>query len=347
MEHNTIDQITERLNELLPEVLKVTGFKNLQSLNAKIGGKHAWYIGVKTKVINSPEHFISLYLEGFKKRVEEELGPGRAEYETFQLLKKHQIFREYFYLFLKRTYLRNYEAYSKLKPSLDEIEIWIGQNNANYGIFVTPFFYENEWRNSSVKVRHFPKGYWTIGHILETGLVIPDKEEKIEFSTVDDYLNFFKNVLVRNSGSTHEYAIAELYCEFVKEQDDPENIPILIPEFRYEGKEKKHKYRLDFTIIDSEFNKIGFELSPWSTHGYLSKTKSLTQKEINEIAQNNFEKEMKKHKDFFREHGVFSLIYTDEDLKDYNKVFEDMKKFLVPKEKDDKIKFEILNEFFG
>lgn len=84
----------------------------------------------------------------------------------------------------------------------------------------------------------------------------------------------------------------------------------MIPEFRYEGIDVQHIYRLDFTIIEAkDLNKIGFELSPWSSHGYISKTKQMTQAEINEIAKDNFEKEMKKHKDFFKKHGIFNLIY--------------------------------------
>ena len=36
---------------------------------------------------------------------------------------------EYTILFLERTYLRNYEALSKVRPSIEEAEIWIGQEN--------------------------------------------------------------------------------------------------------------------------------------------------------------------------------------------------------------------------
>ena len=83
-----------------------------------------------------------------------------------------------------------------------------------------------------------------------------------------------------------------------------------------------HRYRLDFTIINPyTLIKYGFELSPWSTHGYLYKTSSLTQKQINEMARDNFENEMKKHKDFFNRYHVYTRIYTDRDLADLDMIF--------------------------
>ena len=91
-------------------------------------------------------------------------------------------------------------------------------------------------------------------------------------------------------------------------------------------------YRLDFTIINPiTLQKIGFEISPWSTHGYISGIKDKTQKEINEIAKQNFEKEMKKHKDYYRKFNIFTMIYTDSDLQNIDNIFNDMKEYLEPK----------------
>ena len=77
--------------------------------------------------------------------------------------------------------------------------------------------------------------------------------------------------------------------------------------------------------------KQGFELSPWSTHGYIKGVKNKTQFEVNEEAKSNFEKEMRKHKEYFRKFNIFTLIYTDEDLKDTQAIFDEMKEFLIPK----------------
>lgn len=347
-----IKKLTNELDSLLPTIFKETTITSKLSINGKIGGKYAEYIDIKNEVIHSPDHFVDLWLTGFKEKVDEAkktyIPENNPRYLLFLEFKKSKKLQEYLYLFLKRTYLRNYDALSKKKPRVEDAEIWIGQQNASYGIFVTPRFKNGEWENDKSEIRHFQKKYWTVGHILETGLVIPNKKSKIEFNDIAAYLTFFKDVLVRNSGSPHEYDIAEKYCEFVENHTNPEDIPLLIPEFRYGGKEKKHKYRLDFTIIEPlELNKIGLEFSPWSTHGYLKKTKSLTQKEINRIAKENFEKEMKKHKAFFKKFGIFALIYTDEDLANKNQLFEDIKTYLEPKPTGTQLRFHILDDFFN
>ena len=54
--------------------------------------------------------------------------------------------------------------------------------------------------------------------------------------------------------------------KLVRAAKEPLKVPLLIPEYRYEGRLPKHKYRLDFTIINPDtMDKVGFELSPWST----------------------------------------------------------------------------------
>jgi hypothetical protein len=109
-----------------------------------------------------------------------------------------------------------------------------------------------------------------------------------------------------------------------------------------------HKYRLDFTIITSpDLTKIGFELSPWSTHGYLSKTKELTQAEINRLAQDNFEKEMHRHKEFFIKHGIFVLIYTDSELADLGRIFGVMQSYLEPKAAATQLRFHLVRDVLG
>jgi len=344
-----INDLSEQIDALLPEVLDNTGFHNIHSLNGKIGGKFDHYIDIKNEVITSSEHFISLWLQGYQEDLKSrgEYMESSNAYETYMLLRKHQVFKDYLFLFLKRVYLRNFEALSKKRPRVEDAEIYIGQENASYGILVTPRFVNDQWENDKSEIRHFKKQYWSIGHVLETGFVIPGRNNKMTFSDVPDYLNFFQNVLVRNSGSKYEMEIAELYTDYVLNHPRPENIQLLIPELRYDGLTKAHKYRLDFTIIEPvELNKIGFELSPWSSHGYLKKVKGLTQKEINAMAQDNFEKEMKKHKDFFRKHGIFALIYTDSDLADTEKIFIDIKRYLEPKTSSKQLKLHILDDFF-
>ncbi len=120
------------------------------------------------------------------------------------------------YLFHKRTFWLNFEDHVKQKPS--ETELWIGQNNANYGLFVSPRFSNGRWENDKSEIHKFKKKYWSIGHVLKTGLVIPLKNKQIKFSNLTEFLDFYCNVFVRQTGSTHQMKIAELYSEYVKSQ---------------------------------------------------------------------------------------------------------------------------------
>jgi hypothetical protein len=335
------------LRALLPKVLQETGIAREASLNAKIGHKSDEFIDLKNEVINSSEEFTSLWLAGFKEHLST-TGFRTSYDDLYDLMKGSRTFQEYLYKFLRRSYLNHYEELSKTRPSVAQAEIWIGQNHADYGLLVTPRFGKKGWENDKSEIRHFRPRYWSIGHVLESGLVIPDKNKKMTFQTVEDYLKFFEHVLVRGTASSHQKKIAELYCDYVRKAEKPLDVPLLIPELRYDGRLAKHKYRLDFCIIDpGTMNRIGFELSPWSTHGLLTGTKGKTQKQINEEASANFDKEMKKHKDFFRKHDVFALIYTDADLKNIDGVFVDIAKYLKPKAAEKQLKFQIFADFFS
>jgi len=343
-----IESMKQELRAMLPQVLAHTGLADERSLNATIGGKAAEFIDLHHEVILSPEQYVTLYLKGFKAAMTPDgaLFPNahRRNYEMFKTSKAAQ---RYFMLFLKRSYLKHMDELSRVRPQLEESAIWIGQKNAEYGLFVTPRFVTGEWENDRSEIRHFPALYWTIGHVLRSGLCVPGDPDRITFASVDDYLTFFKNTLVRASGSVYERGIAKRYVEFVKAAPNPEQVPLLIPELRYGGLAAKHQYRLDFCIIDPfTMRKIGFELSPWSSHGYLAKIGGLTQAQINKMAQDNFEKEMKKHRDFFHERGIFALIYTDEMLADLDATFEQMKQFLSPVDEVVQLDFHLMEKFF-
>lgn len=343
-----ITKMTESLRVRLPKVLSETGIANEASLNAIIGGKSAHFIDLHHAVILSPDQYATLYMKGFRKQMSPEGARfPNAHRRNFERLKASKVAQEYFMLFLKRSYLKHFDELSRVRPHLTESGIWIGQNKADYGLLITPRYVNGVWENDRSEIRHFPKLYWTIGHVLEVGFVVQDDPDRIMFADVKQYLAFFKNTLVRASGSPYERALAEKYIAFVREAKDPESVPLLIPEFRYEGKQRDHRYRLDFCIIDPfTMQKVGYELSPWSTHGYLSKLKGLTQKDINEMAKDNFEREMTKHRSFFSKHGIYALIYTDTQLTDMGSIFGEMKQYLEPVDKVVQLDFDLLEKFF-
>lgn len=316
-----ITNLSQQLNKLLPEVLYETGISSIGSLHGIYGGKFVDYMNTRTDIIRSPEEFISKYMTGLMQKSKNSASAQR----NLRLINKSPSLKKYLYLFLARVYYRQSEALGRIRPYNDEnAVIWFGQENQNYGIFITPRFNQNknQWENDGSEIKFFPKLYWTIGHVLHTGLKIPNQNSSINFTDVNQYLDFFLGVLVRASGSKYELDLAQFYCNYVRKSNRQEDIPLLIPEYRYDGIQKKHKYRLDFTLINPyNLQRFGFELSPWSTHGRLTGTNKLTQKEINQNAQENFENEMRKQKDFFRKHNIFIRIYTDSDLKNMNNIF--------------------------
>lgn len=349
--HNKIaNELTEELKAIEDDVVVESGRPNIKSVHAAYGGKHDTLIDTKNTVIHSADQFVNLWLEGYMRfldgQIASGLSPHGAMRESFIRLQQSDLLQEYVFTFLKRTYHRHYRSLSKVRPRDEHAFHWIGQERANYGLFVTPRFRNGQWENDHSEIRHFRPRYWTIGHVLQTGLVIPFREERITFTDVEQYLTFFTNSLVRLSGSPHELGIADLYCDHVRQSETPETVPLLIPELRYGGIERDHQYRLDFCVIKEETQeRVGFELSPWSTHGYLKGLKGMTQKQINELAQTNFEAEMRKVKAYFRRHNIVVLLFTDEDLRDPNAVFAEIRRFLSPEEVTIQLKLSIVDDF--
>jgi hypothetical protein len=338
-----IFEMQAELRGLLPRVLQETKFASETTLNATIGHKTDRVIDLKNQVINSPEQYVELWTEGFQKK----LNDGDTPFVSFfEKVKRSPALQEYLDTFLRRSYLKHYDELYKTRPKVEEAELWIGQNNADYGLLVSPRFARGQWENDKSEIRHFRHRYFTIGHVVATGLVIPDKKEIMPFADVEAYLKFFEHVLVRQTASPHQKAIAALYCDFVRQSSDQESIPLLIPELRYDGRVPKHQYRLDFCVIDpNTMDKIGFELSPWSTHGKLTTTgKSSAQ--INEEAKANRQKEMEKQKDFFRRHGIYVLIYTDADLAKPEAIFSDIQTYLEPGGLAAPLSFRRVKDFF-
>lgn len=164
-------EISEKLKILLPDVLKTTGIENVQSLHGTIGHKNEYFIDVRNDIIYSEEEYVTTWLSGLHEAVSNIpkvfRDNGNSKYFIYKLIKKNQFFRDYLYLFLQRTYLRNVNAYTKAKPKIEESEIWIGQNNANYGILITPRFNGENWENDISEIRHFKENIGVLDTYLQ------------------------------------------------------------------------------------------------------------------------------------------------------------------------------------
>lgn len=342
-----IEKITEKLRALEPKVFEETGIQDNKSLNGIFGGKHADYIDIKYKHITSPDHYVSLYMRGFKLKARE----GGKHRENLVLLRESTSLQEWLHLFLKRTYLRNIDSLARVRPTLQEASMFLGQNQLTYGLFVTPRKNPNtgEWENDKSEIRRLPYRYWSVGHILNAGIVDFQLDKLVPFNGVDSLLNYVAASLVSPEKSIYAHKLFKKYMTFIEDYGDPQNIPFLIPELRYAGLEKQHEYRLDFTIIfpnedDTELRKIGIELSPWSTHGEMTGLTGKSQKEINQLAKKNFEKEMRKRGDYFLRYNIHILTYTDEKLQKIDEVWEEIKRFLIPAELNKNYYYRVFND---
>ena len=82
---------------------------------------------------------------------------------------------------------------------------------------------------------------------------------------------------------------------------------------------------------------IGFEISPASTHMVVkgTKKKKKTQKAVNEELKKKWGREMKKRNRYFKDFGITTVTFTDEDLTDLDECFEEMEEYLSERPEED------------
>ncbi len=305
-------------------------YTNEPSLNAFIGSKTNDYIQLTQDVIGSPLEYKSKWLTGLKR----ETAASRRSGTSPRHLRIHDLvsgpypnFKRYLSLFLEGSFLKHYEEHYKAKPKIDESEYWFGNNADEFGLLVTPRFANGQWENDKSEIRHFKHPYWTLSHVMATGLCYMGQNRMRTFTKLTDYLQFFHD-MVQRTKSTYQLDIAERYVKYVEAHPDPLSVPLLIPELRYDPFKSKHQHRLDFLIINPwSLEKSGFELSPWTSHGQLTGAKrSLA--DYNSDAKANFESEMEKHKKYWRKFGITYVIYTDQDLAAMDQVWREIQEHL-------------------
>lgn len=333
--------LTSHLKHILPVVKeKVEGITgevfSLHSFHAQMGSRNNLYIdSIRTKFVDS-EDFIAQWLCGLLKNVERQMdegtfGKGRykgADYFLIQYLKDLSV-REYIFTFLTRNFYRNFKERVRSKPEENLWSLWFGNGNLVWGLVIEPVLRDGCWTNDKSEMRRASYNYWTISHIISTGLIDPTSDSPIRFKSSEDFLGFYRSVIVRTSNSQYEKEIADSYIEYLKRSDNIVQEPFLIPEFRYAGKEVKHIYRLDYTILNSYVMKTtGFEISPASTHISLKRTKNKTQKSLNLELSQQWSKEMTKRNSYFSKYGISTITFTDTDLGGIRQCFQTIEGFL-------------------
>jgi hypothetical protein len=233
----------------------------------------------------------------------------------------------------RKKFYRNYQSRVRPKPGEDLWSLWFGSGDLVWGLVISPALRNSQWINDKSQMRRENYEYWTVGHVLETGLIDPESDEPITFKNLSDLIKFYNSVIKRTSKSRYEKSIAESYFKYLRESKSPMQEPFLIPELRYAGKEKKHEHRLDYTVLNPySFNFIGFELSPASTHLKLEGVKGKTQKTLNQELSVQWESEAVKRNKYFDKYGISVVTFTDSSLKDIPNCFSKIQSILSERE---------------
>lgn len=149
--------------------------------------------------------------------------------------------------------------------------------------------------------------YFTIGHLCRAGLILQNGIHQPINSLADFYF-----LLAHTLKSKYEADFMLEYLRYVitLPTDKQLSLPLLIPEFRFGGPQIKHKYRLDFLIINLVQNRrLGIELSPTSTHSDASQP------------EKQWYRENSKRNDFLLEYDVPIITYTEIHLRNMEEYF--------------------------
>src|SRR5260370_35961627 len=119
-----IEAMTDELRSTVDQVLEDAGIGNQQSLNVIIGNKTDFVIDLKNAVINSPEHYVLLWTEGFKSILENENDPSFKS--LFKQVKRSPALKQYLDTFLRRSYLKHFDELHKRRPEVENAAICIG-----------------------------------------------------------------------------------------------------------------------------------------------------------------------------------------------------------------------------
>ena len=338
-----IDYLTKQLKRNEQEVYEIycqlrrkegkDSYFSEQSMRCTIGSKNNIFTDCVKNEFLSPSEFIADWIKGLCDRYGDKIyyGPnGAVRYILIEMMK-YPICKEYIYDFLARNFYRNINERKRYKPSERLWEVWFGSNPLFWGIMICPAYRNGRWTNDVSEIRRASYEYWTIEHVLSTGIVVPNDSTPYTFSDLGGFINFYNHIIMRLSKSEYEKGIMERYFEYLKNCVNANSIPLLIPEFRFENDDTKHKYRLDFAILNSFTRQmIGFEISPQSTHMRVTgiRKESKSQQQINSDIKLQWEKEMAKRNEFFSQYGITVITFTDSDLVNLDKCFEIMREYL-------------------
>lgn len=300
---------------------------NVCSLNASINVKICEACKIKNhKYVNKYE-FIQTYYERLEEDQQYEKGNiNRIIYE----FSKCEIGKKYIDVFLERYYYRHENTLKRTKVKDESQEIWFGDNKHRFGLLIAPVYrgdYKGEnkkWENDKSEIRKAQFSYYTIEHILATGIVSYNNCALINLRKIEEITDFCKEEFYKNSNSIYEKRIWEKYFKLLQniKKEDYGKISFLIPELRYNN-EDKHKYRVDFAVFDVERGNYGYELSPLN-HAITPNIESKTYLEIINCEKDKYHREHSKVNEMMEKYSMQIKTYSYEMLQDISKCFNEM-----------------------
>lgn len=332
-------ELSEYLESMRAEALEryapINGRSSIHQMHAHIGRNNNTFVDSVRMQFHSPGDFIARWLNGLTRLLHEKRDAivqrrrfrnKKSTEEIVAEMLRDPFLKQYIYLFLERNFYRNFEARVRAKPDDALWQVWFGPGNLVWGLLISPALRFGEWTNDKSQMRRETYAYWTVEHVLETGLIAPETTDPVAFANLGAFLTFYETVLARVSNSVYEQAISKWYIDYIRSHKNPAEIPLLIPELRYAGKEKEHLHRLDFCVLNAHtMSMTGFEISPASSHMSIKGITEKTQKQLNEELSKKWSKESDKRNAYFKEYGITTVTFTDSDLKNLEVCFSEIR----------------------
>ncbi|WP_090246527.1 hypothetical protein [Lishizhenia tianjinensis] len=288
---------------------------SFQRFNGLFGGKNNTYVDSVRTQFTDFNDFYSQWLKGVTDHYEERYYNGKAVNNHNAVLLKDAEIEKYVRIFLERNFYRNLKERTRSKPDERLWTIWFGYNLV-FGLLIAPRYIQGVWNNDKSEIRRVNYKYWTLGHVISEGFVDNNTDSTFKIRNLREFEAVYISILKQLSNSQYEKEIYDRYIQYLKDSTNYLEEPLLIPELRYNGLDKKHKYRVDFTVLNAHtMDYVGFEISPASSHMSVLKLKE-KQKAVNEELSIKWGKEMDKRNDYFKDFGITIITFTDESLMD-------------------------------
>lgn len=343
----TLTQICADFLELQPQIYnlycqlidenKIEDYtKSIQGFHGAIGYGNDKFAKIKISQFNNSQEYIMAWLQGYQqnlreRKIEESKTGISYPPKALDLLFHNESFISYLLLYLQRNFYIHYKERTRKKVSEFNYVVHFGDNNHLKSLYVSPYKTKqniattsgSNWQNKMSEVLKVDFEYFSIGHLLKTGIVV-NKNKLETFNSFDDVLSFYEN-LYEIAHPANERPFIRLYIDYIKEvkaRKDTQQLldtPLLIPEFRYKEDAIRHEYRIDFLIINcTQDEYYGIDLSPTNTHVR------------SETINKDWNKETTRLTKFVDKYHLHPYYFADNELCDISNCFNMIKKYLIP-----------------